>query len=401
VITVLGWLGNRTETLTGEQLRAIEQSTTIFARAELHKVLDQLAPRATVVDFTSPLTTTVRAIGDTTADCTVIASGDPSFFGITKLLLRQLGQIQLKILPGPSSVATLAARLGRPWDDLAVISLVGRDHVSALSLAKLELTNRAVRGIALLVPPNVALHALLDGLSFEEGQIKITIGTALATDDESIMTLSVAQARRWSSPSQTVVLVERTDGGHEPTMVHGARSLQIFRDDRFIADGTNFTKLEVRMSLVARLDPDRLPFQAKVLEVGAGSGMVGLTLLRLRPDLELTQLEPQSRRAAMVRQNAEALGYRTTVSEQPVETISTNFDAAIVGGGGLSALRHTLTLVPEGAPIVATYADIHRGAAAEQLLGNLSVIQVAHGAPLGNKGTRLRPQTPIYLAWRA
>jgi precorrin-6Y C5,15-methyltransferase (decarboxylating) len=401
VITIVGWLGNQPSTLTNQQLDALAASRTIFARQELRQTLAMLAPKATIIDFTSPFATTIKAIGEHVGDCTVVASGDPNFFGITKVLRRQLGEIGLKILPGPSSIAMLAARLGRPWDDFEIVSLVGRDHHAAMAQAKLALSNHHTQAVAILTPPNTSLAELFMDLSFDDDALNITIASDLATEHETISSLSLDQARCFTTCAGSVVFIERKATSLTPTVVWGAPSSSIFRDDQFVTDGSNFTKLEVRLALIARLDPDRLPFGANILEVGAGSGVVGLTLLRLRPDLHLTQLEPRPNRAAMARQNAKTLGYCTTVLDQPVEAITASYDAAIVGGGGLSALHHALGLIDEHAPIVASYADVHRGSAAERLLGNLSVIQVAHGTPLGADGTRLVPQTPIYLAWRA
>ncbi len=400
MITILGWLGNREESLTGEQLLALGQAQTIFARPQLRDTLQRLSPSSTIIDFTSPFRTTIDAIGAHQEDCTVITSGDPNFFGITKTLLRAHPDRSLHILPAPSSVAILAARLGRPWDDLSVISLVGRDSDTAFFRARLRLADRQAGAVALLIPPNTSITRLVERFGNLHKEVKIVVATDLATAEESVISLTLDEAIHWRSSSPAVVLVEVGTTPVSPTIEFNRHSASLFRDDQLVTDGTNFTKLEVRMSAVARLNPDQLPLGARVIEVGAGSGMIGLTLLYLRPDIELTQLEPRHERAIMARANAETLGYRTTVSEQPVENILTNFDAAIVGGGGLSALTHTLDLIGPSAPVVATYADLSRAASAARLLGNLSLIQVAHGRSLGPDGVRLVPQTPIYLAWR-
>jgi precorrin-6Y C5,15-methyltransferase (decarboxylating) len=150
VITILGWLGNREESLTGEQLFRLGQSRAIFARPQLRNTLQRLSPSSTIIDFTSPFSTTIDAIGAYPEDCTVIASGDPNFFGITKIIRRAFPDRTLRILPAPSSIAVLAARLGRPWDDLSVVSLVGRDSDTAFHRARLRLADRQAGAVALL-----------------------------------------------------------------------------------------------------------------------------------------------------------------------------------------------------------------------------------------------------------
>ncbi|MBA3908145.1 MAG: cobalt-precorrin-7 (C(5))-methyltransferase, partial [Pseudonocardiales bacterium] len=54
----------------------------------------------------------------------VLAGGDPGFFGIVRVL-REHGY-QPVVLPALSSVQRLFARVGRSWDDVAVVSTHGR-----------------------------------------------------------------------------------------------------------------------------------------------------------------------------------------------------------------------------------------------------------------------------------
>ena len=60
------------------------------------------------------------------AGWSVLASGDPMFYGIGSTLVRLLGAERVPVLPHPSSVSLAAARLGWPLDDVEVVSLVGR-----------------------------------------------------------------------------------------------------------------------------------------------------------------------------------------------------------------------------------------------------------------------------------
>ena len=57
----------------------------------------------------------------------VLASGDPLWFGIGRILIERLGRDNLRFHPGPSSLQLAFARLGRPWQNAEWISLHGRD----------------------------------------------------------------------------------------------------------------------------------------------------------------------------------------------------------------------------------------------------------------------------------
>ncbi|MFL5994515.1 MAG: precorrin-6y C5,15-methyltransferase (decarboxylating) subunit CbiE, partial [Streptomyces sp.] len=52
----------------------------------------------------------------------VLASGDPGFFGIVRVLAERFGPGALDVRPQVSSVAAAFARVGLPWDDAVVVS---------------------------------------------------------------------------------------------------------------------------------------------------------------------------------------------------------------------------------------------------------------------------------------
>src|SRR5262249_10995570 len=56
----------------------------------------------------------------------VLASGDPLFYGIGRLLLEALPREQLLFLPHLSSVQLAFARIKETWDDACIVSLHGR-----------------------------------------------------------------------------------------------------------------------------------------------------------------------------------------------------------------------------------------------------------------------------------
>ncbi|MGB5241314.1 MAG: precorrin-6y C5,15-methyltransferase (decarboxylating) subunit CbiE, partial [Prochlorococcaceae cyanobacterium] len=57
----------------------------------------------------------------------LLASGDPLWFGIGRLLLGRFPPECLRFHPAPSSLQLAFARLGRPWQDAEWLSLHGRD----------------------------------------------------------------------------------------------------------------------------------------------------------------------------------------------------------------------------------------------------------------------------------
>src|SRR6185437_2764626 len=62
----------------------------------------------------------------------VLASGDPLFYGIGRLLLETFPREQLLFLPHISSVQLAFARIKETWDDACIVSLHGRPMQSLL-----------------------------------------------------------------------------------------------------------------------------------------------------------------------------------------------------------------------------------------------------------------------------
>src|SRR5580704_3100625 len=57
----------------------------------------------------------------------VLASGDPSHYGIGALLARHVAPAEIMVVPAPSAFSMAAARLGWPLADCALVSLHGRE----------------------------------------------------------------------------------------------------------------------------------------------------------------------------------------------------------------------------------------------------------------------------------
>jgi precorrin-6B C5,15-methyltransferase / cobalt-precorrin-6B C5,C15-methyltransferase len=66
----------------------------------------------------------------------VLASGDPGFFGITRLLGERFGAANLRVLPAVSSVALAFARAGISWDDAVTVSAHGRGPRRAVNVCR-------------------------------------------------------------------------------------------------------------------------------------------------------------------------------------------------------------------------------------------------------------------------
>jgi precorrin-6y C5,15-methyltransferase (decarboxylating) CbiE subunit len=163
----------------------------------------------------------------------VLASGDPGFFGIVRVLAERFGAGALDVRPGVSSVAAAFARVGVPWDDAVVVSAHGRDLRTAVNVC------RARPKVAVLTGPGAGpaeLGAALGGAgegsraaAAPSGLVAprggaadrcspaplgrvLLVASALGTEDERVERVTPAEAatRDWGSGVSVVLCLDES-----------------------------------------------------------------------------------------------------------------------------------------------------------------------------------------------
>ncbi len=327
---------------------------------------------------------------------TVLASGDPGFFGILRVLLDAVDRHQIAVFPAPSSVSLAFARLALPWDDAAVISVHGRPLADAL--AALRQAAKAAVLTSPEVPPEAVGRALLDeGLTVDLAAVCSRLGTK----DEVVLEVDLRElAAGRFDPLSVVVLV---GPGGLPAM--GGRPEATKRlawglpESRYRHRAGMITKAEVRAVALAKL---RLPETGVLWDLGAGSGSVGIEAALLCPGLTVFAVEQDTEAVAAIAANAQSLGapLHVVTGRAPEATAALPApDRVFVGGGGLAVLEAALKRLRPGGVVVATFSAVERAAAAAGLLGHLTQVTVHPGQRLPDGSWRLTGQHPVFVAF--
>ena len=335
----------------------------------------------------------------------VLASGDPLWFGIGRLLLQRFGAERLRFHPAPTSLQLAFARIGRPWQDASWISLHGREP-EALA-ARLQQRPRA---LAVLTDPTrggVAEVRRILAASGLEAAYALWLCERLGHPAERVQRLAPAAPLPADlDPLHLALLIAEPlapvpDPGALP-LFGLADGLYLQHDDR---PGL-MTKREVRLQLLADLE---LPATGVLWDIGAGVGSVGLEALRLRPHLALWALEQRGGSAALIRANAQRLGVRPAAvleGRAPEALVELpDPDRVLLGGGGrerTAVLAAVLQRLRPGGVVVIPLATIEALAELRPLLEQagldvrVSQHQAWRGAPLAD-GTRLAPLNPVLV----
>ena len=310
----------------------------------------------------------------------ILASGDPFFYGIGSLLMREVSPEDMLCLPAPSAFSLAAARLGWGLQDCALLSLHGRALESIIPHLQ-----PGARIIALAwdgaTPTKLARLLVARGMGGSTLTVCENMGGAL----EKIRRF---QAQGFDAghidPLNTIALEVKADAGAR--IIAHAPGLP---DAWFEHDG-QITKREVRAISLAALAPQRGDL---LWDIGAGSGAIGIEWLLCHAANRAIALERHPERAARIARNALTFGVpQLRIVEGAAPQALQNLpqpDAIFIGGGAtspglldmaLSALRSGGRLVAN-AVTIETQADLARRFAL--IGGDMVTINIARADKVG------------------
>ncbi len=310
---------------------------------------------------------------------TVLASGDPMWFGIGATLAKRYSAEEMQIVPAASAFALAAARLAWPLDDVLCRTIHGRTAENLRTAFHpgariLTLTHDHTS------PSKVAALLCEDGFSQSRMTVLAHMGGRLEQHFSG-------KAAEWilSVPDFHTLAVEviADEGAVPRSCVPG------LPDAAYVHDG-KLTKQDIRAATLAKL----MPFPAQVLwDVGAGCGSVGIEWMRAARKARAFAIEPNAHRRDAITANALALGtpdLEIATERAPDCLYQLPKPDAIFIGGGLTANKMVKTChnaLKSGGRLVANAVTLE----GEQVLlssvaeygGSLVRLSVAHASPVG------------------
>ncbi|MER5434796.1 precorrin-6y C5,15-methyltransferase (decarboxylating) subunit CbiE [Streptomyces sp. NPDC002588] len=354
-----------------------------------------LGPLAPALDAVAEYDAKDRAVA-------VLASGDPGFFGIVRVLAERFGPERLDVRPGVPSVAAAFARIGLTWDDAVVVSAHGRAARTAVNVC------RAHPKVAVLTGPGAGpaeLGAALAG----SGRVLVVASALGDPARERVERVSPAEAARrdWGTAVSVVLCLDEARAlGPVRTLAGGGGRPAgwALAEDEFAHRDSMITKFEVRALALARLGPRPGDL---VWDVGSGSGSVAVECARLGSAVSAVEKSPDG--VARIRANARAHGVDVQVVHGTAPGVLAELDdpdAVFVGGGG----RELAGVVGECArrarrTVVVAMAALDRVPAARAALSDAGfavegvLLQSSRLAPLPGDVTRLAATNPVFLLW--
>jgi precorrin-6Y C5,15-methyltransferase (decarboxylating) len=322
-ITVLGLDGRP----PGPEVEGLLRDAALVAGGERHLELFGVEPgRAAVLE--GDLSDALSRIRETDDSVVVLASGDPGFFGIVRLLGECFGSEYLRVVPGVSSVALAFARAGLSWDDALTVSAHGRDPRRAANVC------RSHPKVAVLTSPDFG-PAELAGELGDLGRTFV-VAERLGGPGERVFRGDAATVAGmgWKDPNVVLVLDKARLPGSKGWISSGIESPRRWAlpEEDFEYRSGMITKFETRALVLSRLGPGPGDL---IWDVGAGSASVAIECARLGAASIAVERDPES--CARIRRNADRHGVYVQLVQGTAPEALRNLpepDAVFVGGTG-------------------------------------------------------------------
>lgn len=228
---------------------------------------------------------------------TVLFSGDTGFYsGCRKLYVAlqeavAIGALnaEVRILPGISSVATLAARVGESYEDAAILSMHGK------KLNRLSTTVESHEKVFLLTSGSEDIRKI--GRSLAEAGLtdcEVTVGYQLSYPEESIRILTPEQCEKITGEGLYTCLI-RNPHWQPERLTHGRADICFLRDAK-----TPMTKEEVREVSICKL---HLTQNAVVYDIGSGTGSVAIEIAGMPGRVQVYAIERKPEAVELLRKN--------------------------------------------------------------------------------------------------
>ena len=386
-----------------ETVRQIVEKSTLLVGSDRHLSYFPNHPAQRILNLSSVF----EEIGERLEETIVIlASGDPLFFGLGRLLLEKFPAHQLRFHPHLSSVQLAFNRLKVPWQDAQIVSGHGR------SLEPLtQLLQQGVPKIAVLTDSTNhpgAIARLYRSLDLPT-RYDFWVCENLEADSEHLRHFGdtddlTSMPESAFAPLNVVILLQS-----QSEALPDLNTLPILGlPDRVFLSWSDrpglMTKREVRLVVLGELALQ----PGIVWDIGAGTGSVSIEIARLCPASHVYAIEKTAMGVTLIEQNCQRLQVNNvTAVRGTAPDVLSQLPAPnriFIGGSGgnlldiLKACEQKLTA--DGVIVLALATLEHLHLCLEWLKARwhyrLVQLQISRSVPVGSL-TRFTPLNPVTI----
>ena len=289
-VTILGIGMGDGDTLTLEAEKACREAELIIGAKRIAESLSSFGKPLEFAVLAKDIEKIIRS--SAALKIAVAMSGDTGFFSGTKKLLPLLSDLEVKVLPGISSIPYFCSRIGESWDDALLVSAHGR-------YCNLVGKIRSNPKVFALTGGDMGIKEIVDALCENGlGKVDLVVGENLSYENERI-TRGTAEELKGKDFDSLAVILALNEAAKEAAVTQG------LEDDAFLRAEVPMTKQEIRAVTLAKL---KLFRDSVCWDVGAGTGSVSLEMAKTAEDGFVYAVEKEDDACELIEKNMGHLG---------------------------------------------------------------------------------------------
>ena len=222
-------------------------------------------------------------------------SGDTGFYSGAKKMIQALrkwrSDIEIQVIPGISSFAYLAAKLGESYDDACLFSIHGKNSDKDIK----ALTDKVIYNEKVFVLLSGAgdISEIAKRLTDYGVEGRICVGVNLSYENERIIELSLEEAVQFKEDGIATIMIKNLKPLKRPL-------INVKKDSDFIRDKIPMTKECIRHESIIRLG---LKEGETFYDIGGGTGSVAIEAASLDSRLQVYTIEKKKEAVELIREN--------------------------------------------------------------------------------------------------
>ena len=377
------------KTLTMGAREAIENADVLIGARRMLELAGKDG-RPTLCEYRADAIAEYLAEHEEYGTAAVLLSGDVSFYSGAKRLRERLGNRDVTVIPGISTLSYMCARLGIAAEDTEAVSLHGTDKSIICRVRDNRFT------FALLSKAGDIKKLCDELLYFGGGDCTVYIGSRLGYDDERIIETKPSDYKGDALDPAAVVIENSA-----PLSLRGRH----LRDEELLRGGVPMTKGHIRALSIAALD---VKDGDVVYDIGSGTGSVSAELSLISHEVKVYAIERDADARRLTEENRRRLWADNIItvngSAPEVLTELPPPDRVFIGGSG-GALEEIIKAVlgkNNDAEIVLnavtlnTVSAVTDIAARLNLAAEITLVSAARSRKAGNN-ILMQGENPIYI----
>ena len=222
-------------------------------------------------------------------------SGDTGFYSGAKKMIQALrkwrSDIEIQVIPGISSFAYLAAKLGESYDDACLFSIHGKNSDKDIK----ALTDKVIYNEKVFVLLSGAgdISEIAKRLTDYGVEGRICVGVNLSYENERIIELSLEEAVQFKEDGIATIMIKNLNPFKRPL-------INVKKDSDFIRDKIPMTKECIRHESIIRLG---LKEGETFYDIGGGTGSVAIEAASFDLSLQVYTIEKKKEAVELIREN--------------------------------------------------------------------------------------------------